>query len=158
MSEDETMGVVAILGIGWIAVVNLVGLGLVLALTPKGHNRFGRPGATRGALDAIQSCLGHYSAAGGRASRSEFWWFFLAYFLIVVALTGLDSVLHTSIFRYGTYGFLLPVLTAQIRRLHDINRSGWWVLLNVAVIPVTLWLLCARRPVQDDAQAAAEAF
>ena len=145
--------------LGWVAVVNLVGMVLLLAIKPKGRNRFGgTPGAPRKPMEAIRTCFNKYAEASGRASRSEFWWFFLLCAIIDIALTVADDSLHTSIFRYGTYGFLLPLLTAQIRRLHDINRSGWWTLLNISFFPVTLWVLCARRPTGDDAEIAASAF
>lgn len=150
---------VFLFSLAWIAVANLVGMVLVLAIKPKGRNRFGgQSGVPRKPMEAIQTCVNMYAAANGRASRSEFWWFFLLCVIIDITLNVLDNVLHTNIFHYGSYGFFLPLLTAQIRRLHDINRSGWWVLLNISLIPVTLWVLCARRPEGDDAEIAASAF
>jgi uncharacterized membrane protein YhaH (DUF805 family) len=157
ISSDDVA--VFLFSLGWVALVNLVGMVLVLAIKPKGRNRFGgKPGVPRKPVEAIQTCFNMYAAANGRASRSEFWWFFLLCVIIDIVLNVLDDALHTSLFHYGSYGIFLPLLTAQIRRLHDINRSGWWVLLNISLIPVTLWVLCARRPMGDDAEIAASAF
>lgn len=158
MDNSEADALFAVLLFGWIAFVNLVGMALVLIIKPKGPNRFGPRGIPRKPLEAINTCFGRYAAANGRASRSEYWWFFLACFIAAIVFNILDSLLHTEIFRFGNYGFFLPLLTAQIRRLHDINRSGWWVVLNVALIPVTLWVIYARRAPDSDAETAAAAF
>ncbi len=158
MDTAATDGLFSLLLLAWIIFINLIGLVLILIIKPKGRNRFGTRGVPRGPIQAIQTCFGMYAAANGRASRSEYWWFFLTFFLIALVLNVLDDVMHTHIFRLGTYGFFLPMLTAQIRRLHDINRSGWWVLLNISILPVVLWVLYARRAPDTDAETAAAAF
>lgn len=158
MDNGESEAIFGVFLLGWIILINLIGMVLVLIIKPKGPNRFGARGVSRKPLEAISTCFGHYIAANGRASRSEYWWFFLTCFLLVIVLDVLGSVLHTQVFRLGTYGFFLPLLTAQIRRLHDINRSGWWVLLNLSLIPVTLWVLYAQRAKDTDAETVAAAF
>jgi uncharacterized membrane protein YhaH (DUF805 family) len=80
-----------------------------------------------------------YAEFDGRSGRPEFWWFMLWNLVItvVVYLVGI-AVLGSA--RGGLladlYGLLvlLPSLGVEIRRLHDTNRTGWWVLL--AVIPI----------------------
>lgn len=151
-------GALELFPLAWAIVTNLIGMVLVMVIKPKGRNRFGKPGAPRGPMGAIQNGFNMYAAANGRASRSEFWWFFLFTIIITLLLSLLDDMAKANIFRYGQYGLLLPMLTVQIRRLHDINRSGWWVLLGVSIIPVTLWVLCARKANQDEAEHAASAF
>ena len=94
-------------------------------------------------FQSINYCLKHYSDFNGRASRSEFWWFFL--FTSIVETMGVildygflsyfDTAQEFGIFEtIATIVFLLPSLAVGARRLHDINRSGWWQLLYCAVL------------------------
>jgi uncharacterized membrane protein YhaH (DUF805 family) len=106
--------------------------------------------------DAIKAVYGKYAVFSGRASRPEYWWWFL-YMLIgggIVAaiemslglgfgtVTSGDGAMSAS---YqggpltGIWGLahLLPGLGVAIRRLHDTDRSGWWLLIGfVPVIGV----------------------
>ena len=100
-------------------------------------------------LESIKTCLiDKPFTFSGRASRSEYWWFVLFYFFIGFLI---DSVLET-LFRYSTavwfnrriplaihFVILLVVSSVTCRRLHDINRSGWWQLINF--IPVVGWIV-----------------
>ena len=79
--------------------------------------------------DSIKTCFQKYIDFNGRASRSEFWWFFLFTLLVRIVTTwipGLGFII--------TLALLLPSLSVTARRLHDTNRTGWWMLLYV--IPV----------------------
>src|SRR6218665_3904158 len=87
-------------------------------------------------FSAVNSCLGQYATFSGRASRSEFWWFFLFQILAMLA-AALLTVVYWALF--------LPGLAVGARRLHDIGRSGWWQLL--LIVPI-LWLLLAYWWVQ----------
>ena len=94
--------------------------------------------------EAITTCLRRYATFEGRASRSEYW-----YFALFMVLANLGSaVLDAAIFPDNavsplntlvSLGLLLPSLAAAARRLHDIGRSGWW--LMVGVIPVVGWII-----------------
>jgi uncharacterized membrane protein YhaH (DUF805 family) len=98
--------------------------------------------------EAIKTCLRKYAVFEGRASRSEFWWFALAYyaffFLIIPVLvvmgrgSTLDQASSDSAVETAAYfvlglafyvGLLLPYVAAAVRRLHDTDRSGWWWLM-----------------------------
>ncbi len=79
---------------------------------------------------AIRSCLSQYATFSGRASRPEFWWFFL--FQVLVML--IAGVLGDTVSGIATLALLLPALAVGARRLHDIGRSGWWQLLSLTVI------------------------
>ena len=78
----------------------------------------------------------------GRAQRSEYWYFFLFNFLISAGLTLIDFALGTGDPSSGlglfsgifSLAILIPSISVGVRRLHDIDRSGWWMLL--ALIPV----------------------
>lgn len=115
--------------------------------------------------DAISTGLRKYATFAGRAQRSEFWWFVL-FNVLVGAITalldtalGLDSA-HVDL-RLGPVFFresglltilssaflLLPNLGVAVRRLHDVGRTGWWLL--VAVVPclgvlLLVVFLCTR--------------
>jgi uncharacterized membrane protein YhaH (DUF805 family) len=83
----------------------------------------------------------HYVDFRGRVHRQEFWYYILAYVVIYIVLGIAQSVFSTHVLT-GLYslGLLLPTLGISVRRLHDTDRSGWWVLLG-AVPLVLLGLL-----------------
>ena len=158
MSSSEAMaaGLFLFLFV-YIVVSNLIAMVLVLAIKPRGKNRFGKPGKPQSFLGAINTCMTRYSDFSGRSSRSEFWWYFFLALLIVTVLNLLDESLKVKFFHFASFGLLLPMLGVSIRRLHDINRRGWWVLLNLCILPVVLYVLWARSA-EDDEGALAEVF
>jgi uncharacterized membrane protein YhaH (DUF805 family) len=89
-----------------------------------------------------------YVTFSGRARRSEYWYFILPNFLILIcAIVGeyfLNTGLHSTPFGlfFIIYAFviILPCITLSIRRLHDVGKSGWF--LVIALIPVigVIWL------------------
>jgi uncharacterized membrane protein YhaH (DUF805 family) len=76
--------------------------------------------------ESIKVCFNKYVDFSGRASRSEYWWFFLFVLLGCAVLWHVNAVLY-GLFALGT---LLPSLSAASRRLHDTGRSGWWQLIG----------------------------
>jgi len=66
----------------------------------------------------------------GRAQRSEFWWFALFVFVVSVVLNLVGEVLG-GLFALAV---LLPYIAVAVRRLHDVDRTGWWYLL--VLIPI----------------------
>ena len=76
-------------------------------------------------VSSVKSCLGQYAGFAGRATRSEFWWFFL--FQVLVML--IASMLGNLVYGLASLALLLPALAVGARRLHDIGRTGWWQLL-----------------------------
>ena len=74
--------------------------------------------------DAIKACFAKYADFNGRAKRPEFWWFHL-FAIVGSILLGLVHSVLPSIFSLAT---LLPSLAVTSRRLHDINKSGWFQL------------------------------
>ena len=93
--------------------------------------------------DAIRICFGKYADFTGRASRPEFWWFVLFILLVDVALLAIARLLW---FLFAL-AVLLPRLAVAVRRLHDTDRSGWWLLL--AFVPVVgaivLLVFCCQK-------------
>ncbi len=94
-----------------------------------------------------------YVDFNGRTARTPFWYYVLAYVVLYVAASILDSVFVGAAFTpFGVMYYnprpitgllvlalLLPTLGISVRRLHDINKSGWWILIGL--IPVVGWLV-----------------
>lgn len=86
---------------------------------------------------AVRTCLSKYVDFSGRARRSEYWYFFL-FFMIVSFVAGfIDGLLGMTTFAgFGILSIvvllalLLPSLAVAVRRLHDTDRTGWWLLLG----------------------------
>lgn len=83
--------------------------------------------------DAVKTCFSKYADFSGRARRSEYWFFYLFVFLIVVAGSIVDGIIGTTpvVQVVAVLAVLLPLLAALVRRLHDTGRSGWWALLGL---------------------------
>ena len=83
--------------------------------------------------NTIKTCLkDKYANFSGRASRSEFWFFYL--FNIIVYAILLLLIVNVSfkflwVFGIFVLGIIIPALAVTFRRLHDINKSGWFLLL-----------------------------
>ncbi|MFI6254892.1 DUF805 domain-containing protein [Micromonospora zamorensis] len=90
-------------------------------------------------IAAVKSVFSQYVGFTGRARRSEYWWFVLFTVIVSIVAAILDSALGLT-FENGTTGFiglvvnlalLLPTLAVAVRRLHDTDRTGWWVLIGL---------------------------
>jgi len=103
---------------------------------------------------SIASCFKGYVRFSGRASRSEFWYFALFVVIALLVLGIIEAIIVsaqpdavpflTLVFNLATF---LPQLAVSVRRLHDIDKSGWWVLLGavplIGFIVLLIWY--ARR-------------
>lgn len=106
-------------------------------------------------INALTSCLKRYAKFEGRASRSEFWYWVLATFIIgfVVGFVGVLTVGESAtnaISNILQLALLLPGLAVAVRRLHDTGRSGWnllWVLLPLvgAIILIVYYCQASRE-------------
>ena len=83
--------------------------------------------------NAIKTCLkDKYANFKGRASRSEFWFFYL--FLVIGYAISISTIFISIKLFIGTMSIfvlamIIPSLAVTVRRLHDINKSGWFILL-----------------------------
>jgi len=89
-------------------------------------------------VDAIRSCFAQYVGFSGRARRSEYWYFFLFNILVNIVASILDVAIGTNwgsgsglISLIASLALLLPGLAVAFRRLHDTDRSGWWILIGL---------------------------
>lgn len=112
--------------------------------------------------EAVKTCLSKYVTFSGRASRSEYWFFYLATVIVIFVagildralgldfkmsnpVTGLEqSVGYGWLYVIAGLALLLPSLAAMVRRLHDTNRSGWWWLIaltGIGAIVLLVWFV-----------------
>ncbi|SFA69755.1 MULTISPECIES: DUF805 domain-containing protein [unclassified Bacillus (in: firmicutes)] len=80
--------------------------------------------------------LKNYVVFHGRARRKEYWMFVLVNVIISIILSSIEAVADLPKFLSTLYSLavLLPSLAVGVRRLHDIGKSGWWLLLSL--IPI----------------------
>lgn len=97
--------------------------------------------------------LKKYADFSGRARRTEFWMFVLFNFIISVVLSVIDHVVGLDKNGVGilrpiyALAVLVPSIAVAVRRLHDTNRSGWWIL--VGLVPCIGWIFLLIYYVQD---------
>lgn len=127
---------------------------------------------TMGFVEAVKTCFSKYVDFSGRASRAEFWWWYLFTLLIGIVLncfmpdtTSLmeatangdtEAVLSFYSSHGAFFGFtglvnlalLLPSLAVMSRRLHDIGCSAWWMLLYFTCVGVIALLIMTLIPGQ----------
>ena len=93
--------------------------------------------------------LKKYAVFSGRARRTEFWYFVLFNIIVTIVLSVIDRLIGTFSgasnigILSGIYGLavLIPTLAVTVRRLHDIDRTGWWILLGLIPLIGTIVLL-----------------
>ena len=92
---------------------------------------------------AVSHCLRHYATFNGRGSRSEYWWFML-FFVLVGAIA---STVNERLGNLAVLLLLLPNLAVGARRLHDIGKSAWFLLLNFVPLVgmvILIWWACRK--------------
>ena len=85
-----------------------------------------------------------YGQFSGRATRAEYWRFYLVTVAVTILASILDIALSIPSVSLSTIYFLvsfIPTISIQIRRLHDVNKSAWYMLLNFVIIIGWIWLL-----------------
>ena len=93
--------------------------------------------------------LKKYADFSGRARRKEFWSFWLLTMAAYIAASVVDSILGFPIaMLIVALGFIIPSIAVAVRRLHDTNRSGWWLLLGL--IPLVNLVLIYFYVVEGD--------
>lgn len=113
--------------------------------------------------DSIRTCISKYATFSGRAPRSEYWWFVLFAYLVIIVASGVFYGIGYAV--GGSEGggiaavigyvlslllLFLPNLAVSIRRLHDTGRSGWWYLVILIPYIGGIWLLILFVQGSDD--------
>ena len=121
-------------------------------------------------------CIKNYTVFNGRSSREEFWNFMLFWVIFYVLVVSIDKMLGGNYINFKDLPFsnyiplaklfdevglltlmyrpltLLPSLAAISRRLHDINRSGWWCLMCVTPLVIILIVFLCKKGDEDENQ------
>ena len=104
---------------------------------------------------AVKSVLGKYATFSGRAVRSEYWWWSLALIILFVLLAIVEGAIISPILGFDQFSsnaghplsllvcltILLPSIAVTVRRLHDTDRSGRWLLVGLVPLVGNLVLL-----------------
>ena len=98
--------------------------------------------------------LKKYAVFDGRAQRAEYWYFFLFNIIISIILSILGKAIGVFNITIGTVGseinilsllyslaVLIPGLAVSVRRLHDVSKSGWMILISLIPLIGTIWIL-----------------
>ncbi|KMQ61527.1 membrane protein [Chryseobacterium angstadtii] len=94
--------------------------------------------------------LKQYADFKGRARRTEYWMYVLFNMIFAIAALVLDNLLGLKFNEQIPYGFIylmyglatfIPGLAVLVRRLHDVDKSGWWFFISLIPIIGTIWLL-----------------
>lgn len=86
--------------------------------------------------ESVKTVYSKYATFSGRATRSEYWWFVLFWYAIILCAvllgvaTGIDKPILALIGIFGAISFI-PIVALRVRRLHDIGKSGWWIFLGL---------------------------
>jgi len=87
----------------------------------------------------------NFANFNGRAGRGEYWWFVAACIIISVVVSLITTPISQNVSFIASLIvsliFLIPSLAVSARRLHDINKSGWWILIALIPIIGTIWFL-----------------
>ena len=92
---------------------------------------------------AVTSVFSNYATFSTRASRSEYWYFTLFIVIVLIVLEVFDGGLHSGGVLTGLFalGMFVPQFAVAVRRMHDIDRRGRWILLGFLPVVGWIWLL-----------------
>lgn len=92
--------------------------------------------------DAVKAVYSKYVTFQGRAARPEFWWFVLFFIIAEIVTMAIDGLATfgalTTILVLGSF---LPNISVIVRRLHDIDKSGWWYWIALIPLVGIIWLI-----------------
>lgn len=101
--------------------------------------------------EAVSSVLSQYAGFTGRARRSEYWYWVLAVVIGSIVTSIIDAILGINFLNIlFTLAVLVPGIAVAVRRMHDISKSGWWILLGlipiVGAIILIVWFVGDSHP------------
>lgn len=86
-------------------------------------------------IEAVKSVLTKYADFNGRARRSEYWWFFLFNVILSIVAGVVDESTDPGglgvVGMVISLGLLIPGIAVAVRRIHDVGKSGWFVLIPI---------------------------
>jgi len=100
-------------------------------------------------IDAVKLFYSNYANFNGRATRAEYWYpvlYMMICYAILLCLGKVGMILY-SIFGLAN---IIPSISVGIRRMHDIGKSGWWILINLVPIIGGIWfIVLAATPTKE---------
>jgi len=83
-----------------------------------------------------------YADFSGRSRRKEYWLFALFYMIICLTLS-IIGIATESFWLYGLFllASFIPTIAVGVRRLHDTNRTGWWILISLVPLIGAIWFI-----------------
>ena len=114
---------------------------------------------------AVQSVLSNYAGFSGRAPRSEYWYWVLFVMILFFCLALIEGFLLAPTLGFAvndplagqplrlvaSLALLIPGIAVAVRRLHDVDRSGWWLLIGLTGIGALVLLYWFVQPGTDRA-------
>ena len=129
-------------------------IGIVCVVVSCSVKKINMENSNMSFVQSVKRCFVNYKNFSGRSSRADYWFFYLFDIFVFNLMSiiqgssnfgeGLISV-DTLIIMIGV-GVGVPYLAVGVRRLHDVNRSGWWLLAAVTITGIFLllyWLIKA---------------
>ncbi|MDV8157869.1 DUF805 domain-containing protein [Acinetobacter bereziniae] len=101
--------------------------------------------STYNMFDWFMKCIKNYAKFDSRARRKEYWFFRLSMFVLIIASMLIDMLLNTEVLFTGmvVLATLIPDIAVSVRRLHGINKSGWWFLISciplIGIVLLIIW-------------------
>jgi len=104
-------------------------------------------------IDWAKRPIEKYADFSGRAPRAEYWWYTLGIIVVAIAISIIESVVGLD-HMVGPYGplsllfmlaLIVPGLAVTVRRLHDTNRSAWWLLLIAPYVVAAVLAVMAMK-------------
>ena len=87
-------------------------------------------------INSVIDCFNRAFDFETRSTRKEFWYWQVFRILMFLSFSYIESIGITGILILSNLIFLIPELSVSIRRLHDINKSGLWILLSITIIGI----------------------
>lgn len=123
---------------------------LPVVIKPYGDNRFGPSAKPMAFAEAITTASKRMFDFNGRASRSEFWWNALIYWGGYILLAIVARQTGNALLGQVALVLFLPLIAVGARRLHDINRTGWWWLIAPIGLGAVAFIVLLAWPSQKE--------
>lgn len=104
----------------------------------------------------VKQFIGKYLDFSSTIGRERFWLAYLYYMLVLIGTVAVDIILGDWFFVITSMVSLvlaIPSIALQVRRLHSINKSGWWILISVIPVIGAIWLLvlyCKKEEITNE--------